>query len=404
MNLLVALPVSHPAIESVEGVLSGEEPCSGTNGSFIRMAQLVASLGHRVVLTGSVAHGSGAVQVAPHSGVEPRAFDAIVAHQSHWQRDDGNFTFGQEALKRTRLWLHNASAWRVVGTFLRAGGHSIVCPTEFHANLYRALAGFHTRVAVAFNTCCSAFKPDWARSPQGNRLLFIGAITPTKGFRELMAVWSALTRRLEDVELYVAGSITLHRTMDGSGAGPGVADADFESKEIVPWIESLQQKHRPHFLGAIAPLQLRDEILRSRAVIVNPSWQAFETFCVAAVEAQVCGRPVFSVARGGLLDTVYRSPRLDTLAGTPGSEPLAGCIEKGFRDPRLLSQIGAEASEWCQARYNDQVIAAQWKQILDPELKWQRHRLLGVSWRDKFCDLLRLTGLGLTFERLALKR
>jgi len=147
--------------------------------------------------------------------------------------------------------------------------------------------GFHERVAVADNSYCPEFAPDSAVTPQ-RQLLFIGAITPGKGFRELMAVWSVLSRRKMNVELIIAGSLSLHRAIVGSNQGIGVADAEFESNEIAPWIASLPDGYRPQFLGSLAPIQLREEILKAAAIIVNPSWSCFETFCVAAVEAQVC--------------------------------------------------------------------------------------------------------------------
>jgi hypothetical protein len=404
LNILVALPPGNPTIESIHRLLIGEESCSGTIGSFVRGAQLLSLQGHAVTLSGSILSGAEGISFAEHSDVDPAAFDLIVAHQSHWKEDVEVFTFGNAMLPKTILWLQNQGKWQSVSSFWKHGGISIVCPTLFHANLYRALPGFHKRANAVYNSFCPVFTSDESVTPQPGRILFVGAITPSKGFLEVMSTWKELATRGVDIELVIAGSIGLHTGAGGGEARPiGVADPKFEIEAIAPWLASLPERYQPRFLGALAPVQLREEMLKSEAILVNPSWHSYETFCVAAVEAQVCGRPVFSVARGGLNETVYPS-RLQTLATAPGSSTMADVIQRGFSDKAALRETGQAATAWALRAFDPAVISSQWAKVIAGERNELSFPWLGSSRRDLVCDGLRMTGAALLFEKLVLKR
>ncbi len=403
-RLLIALPADHPKLHSLQAVLEGTEASSGTNGSFIRAAHLLSSNGYALTVSGHVDAGASTIDVRRHEHVRPEDYDLLIAHQSHWQSDLGQYTFGRSAIAKSILWLQNHSSWRALASFLRAGGLRSICVSRNHGNFYRAIRGFPEKMSIIYNLSAPSFYPEPDEPAIKGRLLFIGAITPTKGFSELMAIWSLLAQRQIPLSLAVAGSISLHRDQVNNPAEMrlGIAEPDFERNAIIPWLNSLPEKYKPLFLGALAPADLRREIARAEAVIVNPSWSVIETFCCSAVEAQICSRPVFSVARGGLLETVYRGG-LSTLSESPEPAALARLIQAGFSAPERLREQGADARQFCVSRFADERIFRQW----DATLNGNRNELspgwFGPSPRDWILDGLRLSGTSEVFERAFLK-
>lgn len=404
-KLLIALPPEHPTIHSLQAVLQGTEACSGTNGSFIRAAELLSSGGYEVSLSGKVETGTSAINVCSHASVRPDDYDVLIAHQSHWHDDGRKYTFGNSAVAKSILWLHNHARRRSVGSFLECGGLQVVCPSRDHAGVYRPVRGFTKKVSVVYNTGSPLFFPGPVERMEKGRLLFIGAVTPTKGFRELMAMWSVLAQRRLPFSLAIAGSISLHQAApDPQAAKPlGIAETEFENNEIVPWLTSLPAEYKPSFLGALTPVDLRSEIVRAEAVIVNPSWHSIETFCCAAVEAQLCSRPVFSVARGGLLETIYRRG-LPTLSSSPEPAALADLIEAGLSAPAELRQKADEARLFCLSRFAPATVFRQWDAILEGKQRELPLGSFGSSPRDWMYDGLRLSGLSEVLQRRPLRR
>lgn len=122
-----------------------------------------------------------------------------------------------------------------------------------------------------------------------------------------MQLWSYLADNNMELEFAIAGSISIHKSSSNTTGSMGIGELDFENNEIQPWLKSLSESHQPKFLGALSPRELHEEILKSWGILVNPSWHSAETFCVGAVEAQSCDRTVFSIALGGLQETVSRN-------------------------------------------------------------------------------------------------
>jgi glycosyltransferase involved in cell wall biosynthesis len=403
-KLLIALPPEHPKIRSLQAVLDGTEACSGTNGSFIRAAHLLGSAGYQVTVSGDVGAGTEHLDIRKHEQVRPEEYDLLIAHQLHWQEDVGQYTFGLSAVAKSILWLQNHARRRAVMSFLRAGGLRIICVSQDHGNTYRAVRGFPEKVSIIYNLSASSFYTEPSEPVKG-RLLFIGAITPTKGFSELMAIWSRLAQKHLPMSLAVAGSVSLHRdnANDPTELPLGVAEPDFERNAMIPWLASLPEKYKPLFLGALAPVDLRREVARAEAVIVNPSWSSIETFCCSAVDAQLCSRPVFSVARGGLLETVYGAG-LPTLADNPNPDALADLIESGFSFPERLRRQGEDARQFCTSHFAAERIFRQWDATLRNNQSDLRLGRISRSPLDWIQDGLRLCGAVEAFERLGLKR
>ncbi|HEV2523222.1 MAG TPA: glycosyltransferase family 4 protein [Candidatus Acidoferrales bacterium] len=389
-RILIALPIAHPELPSFDQVLDGMFPCSGSIGSSIRLAGFLAEAGLRPYLSSSVENRCSRFHCINHTSVRASQFDLLILSQTHW--DGATLTFGNEALPRTILWLQNQTSWAFVRGFLSKGGYRVVCPSSYHSNIYRAVPRWPEKLVVVYNAICPVFAPATGESKM--RLLFVGAVTPSKGFMELMQVWSYLIQKGANLQLAIAGSIGLHTDFRARVGPLGVADLGFESDHILPWLKTLPERYQPQFLGALSPLDLRKEISDSWAVVVNPSWDSPETFCVAAVEAQACDRTVFSVAAGGLKETVYPGS-FRSLATNKGIAALGDRILEGLSNTEAVRRNGRLAGQFVRSKFAPQLICDSWLKLisgqgnaLTPSKNWS-------SIRDVIKDVLRWTGTGI---------
>lgn len=85
------------------------------------------------------------------------------------------------------------------------------------------------------------------------------------------------------------------------------------------------------------------------AVAVPNDW--VESFCLAAVEAMACGRPVVATRRGALPETVIHG-RTGLLVEPRDAQALATALLAYLEDPSLVAAHGAAAREWCERRFD----------------------------------------------------
>ncbi|RQH23981.1 glycosyltransferase family 1 protein [Okeania hirsuta] len=390
MKILVSLPPKKAVFstpeQSIDQFLEGNIAGSGMLGSTVRLANLLHDRGFEVCLSSTQEIMCSKFTCLKHENVEPKEFDWLIVHESHW--DGISLTFGNQFLNKTFLWLSLYSCFSLVFTFIKAGGHRVICKSIDCANTFRSVPGWEKKVAVAYNSYNQIFTPD-LENHESNRkaLIFVGAIRPSKGFVEVMKIWSYLVQHKLDLKLKVAGSIQLHGSKTNTGS-IGIADQTFESDYIEPWLESLPDQYQPHFLGSLTPKQLQVEINQSWGAIVNPSWYCTETFCVSAVEAQACNKTVFSVARGGLKETVYRG-KFKSLATKPNPETIAKLIIQGLSNEKTIYENGLLAGDYVRSKFSNQAIGDAWINLLQDK---PNEPYIPKNWqtpRDFLYDLLR---------------
>ncbi|GBE73775.1 hypothetical protein myaer87_10020 [Microcystis aeruginosa NIES-87] len=387
MKILVSLPKEAKILKSVVSIdqlIAGELPSSGTNGSIIRLANLLCEAGFEVSLSGSFDSDCSNFAYLKHEQVRGEEFDYLIVHQSHW--DGRSLTFGNQFLGKTFLSFHVCGCFATVHNFLQAGGYRVVCPSVETANTFRAVPGWEKKVVVAYNSYNYPIFTPTLETPE-RKLLFIGAIRPHKGFIELMKIWSYLAKQEVDFKLTIVGSIQLHDGDVKMGA-VGVANPKFEEEYIEPWLKSLPRDYQPQFLGALPPRQLYQEINRSWAVIVNPSWYYAETFCISAVEAQACNRTVFSVAEGGLKETVYKG-KLQTLATEKNPEALGKLILDGLSAMEAVAENGRLAGDFVRNKFSPDVIRDAWINLLSGHKSEPSLPKIPRTPRELFHDVMR---------------
>ena len=363
MKVLIALPVEHKFYRSIDDVISGDAPVNGTDGSFIRLAGLLAEAGVDVCLSAAFEFSSCHFQSLKHTDVKAEEFDHLIVHQTHW--DGTSLTFGNHVLAKTHLWFHLTAPKSLIYAFLQEGGHKVVCPSQYLAKWYRMLPGWQDRVVVVPNLHSSLFRPLPASeidTPPIPRLLSVGALCLGKGLLELTQIWSYLAQRQAPIELAIAGSINLYR--DHMAGEAGLAEPTVEKTVIQPWLNSLPENYQPKFLGSLSPIQLQAEIAKSWAVIVNPSYRDPETFCVSAVEAEACDRTVFSVPAGALPETIYHST-FNSLGDRNAAASVAERIIEGLSNKEQVAENGRLAGEFVRHWFNNQRICNLWIELLE---------------------------------------
>ncbi|NEO98883.1 MAG: glycosyltransferase family 4 protein [Symploca sp. SIO2E9] len=399
MKVLIALPIRHPEFVLIDDVLDGKVACSGSNGSAIRLAGLLSEAGLDVCLSTASESQSTKFTCIKHELVEVAKFDHLIVHGTHW--NGTSLTFGNQALAKTILWVKNHITFTLAYNFLCQGGKKIVCPSVYHANISRALPQWRKKVTVIYNTYSCTFKPTTSMLPTRQpkpRLLFIGAITKSKGFVELTKIWSYLAKQQVNLELAIAGSISIHAAPGAIKLGSsGLGDIELETKCIQPWLEALSENYQPHFLGALSPIQLRNELSKSWAAIVNPGGVP-ETFCISAVEAQACNRTVFSVQDGALKETVYRG-NFHSLAKEKSVESVAERIIDGLSNMEAVAENGRLAGEFVRGKFTPEAIRDAWISLLSGQ---KTEPELPKTWdnpRDLMCDLVRWSKTGVLINK-----
>lgn len=128
---------------------------------------------------------------------------------------------------------------------------------------------------------------------------YLGSLVPEKYFHRLAEIWPEILKRVPDAKLQVIGTGKLYNR-DAKLGRFGIAQKEYEDYfmkfltdekgEILPSVT---------FLGIVG--EDKEEYFTKTAVgVVNPSG-VDETFCLSAVEMELCGVPIVTKKKYGLL-------------------------------------------------------------------------------------------------------
>lgn len=132
--------------------------------------------------------------------------------------------------------------------------------------------------------------------------VFMGALDESKGFHVLAKAWPKVLRIVPDARLHVIGSANLYGGRFKMGP-LGIAAENYEKK----FGKYLSTKNGLLHPSVILHGQLGKEkyeiMTQCRVGIPNPDGET-ETFCICAVEMQLCGCKVVTKWNSGYIDTV----------------------------------------------------------------------------------------------------
>ena len=163
-----------------------------------------------------------------------------------------------------------------------------------------------------------------------NYILYVGSLEPRKNLPRLLAAWSEIEARFQEVTLWIAG----------------------ESRPVFRGVDFPAGLKRVHFLGYVPEEEL--PLLYARALLfVFPSLD--EGFGLPVLEAMACGLPVVASQAGALPEVTGGSA---LLCDPTQVHSIAGALERGLRSPELrqvLREKGLEQSR----RYSWEACAGQ---------------------------------------------
>lgn len=196
------------------------------------------------------------------------------------------------------------------------------------------------------------------RNNDSQTVVFLGAISESKGFYELCRIWPGILKDVPEAKLKVIGSGQLYG--NAVMGRYGIAKESYE-KKFMPFITDASRNILPSvkFLG-IQGAEKIDTFLNASVGVVNPARNS-ETFGMGIIEMATAKLPVVTRKKNGYLDTV-ESGRTGFL-GSSLSE-----IQKNIilllKNRMLNEQLGAEAKRFI-VNFSPEVIVPQWKDLLD---------------------------------------
>jgi len=216
-----------------------------------------------------------------------------------------------------------------------------------------------SKLSMIYNALDSSNLPDLSSVRKTKSVVFLGSLVFAKGFHILARLWKKVLRYHPDAELYVIGTGKLYNRKQELGP-MGLADRKYERmfcKHLLNEEGNIHESVR--FLGIMGAEKF--QVMSSAAAGISNHPRVTETFSLAAVEFQLCGTPVVSSARGGLLDTVAH--------GKGGflvkkRREILKYLLYFLSDLRLAAEMGQKGNAIVKDKFNYQGISHDWYQLI----------------------------------------
>ncbi len=267
-------------------------------------------------------------------------------------------------------WAHNfLSAYQMKMLYECDAVKRVVCVGQQHYDSMRDHRIFK-KTTFIFNM----FENDnneYERKIEENIVTFIGSLEEAKGFGVLAQQWKQVVKYVPDAKLYILGGEDTYHTTDLQKKNKD--RTFFEKCYDMLTNEDGNLMDSVHFLGNMG-WEKNKIFQKTKVGVVNPSFK-HETFCIAAVELEVCGIPVVSASRYGLLDTVIN--------GKTGilynhESQLAGSIVKLLKNTELNIQFGNNAKKYVE-RFSPEVICPQWYELFTSVISDEKCKKIPVQ-------------------------
>lgn len=372
MKILFAIPFLPREIVSVQKFKNGLESLSGSQGSFLLVADLLAMRGHSVgiwVASGNRVTDTAANSYPDLSSALSHSWDQIVL--ASWE-DEATFVKLKSAGIKPLLWTQ-VHVPRSTLLQLESEDISGIITVSDAARLSLLHSNDARRIGRVYNPLNPFFSSDPAiigDRYNSKTVVFCGFLGETKGAHLVLKMWPTLKALVPEAKLLMAGSGKLYKT--GVTTGPlGLADPEFERKYLAPITEkygSLEESGIS-FLGLMNPNELRETYNRSSLGFINFNWHTFtETFCCVGAEMLATELPIFSYAASALPETMGRTGGA-VLHNSPDLEEGAHVVAGLLNSPSRLAQLGKTGREFVISNYSLEKICSCWEEILADKLQ-----------------------------------
>ena len=235
----------------------------------------------------------------------------------------------------------------------------IVCVGHEQLDMYRDHKAFY-KSTVIYNAINTMGIPDYSNVQKKNIVAYTGALIDLKGFHVLAKVWKQILKKVPDAELWVLGTASLYGSNSKLGKW-GIADEEYE-KIWRPYLsdENGDKLESVRFLGEVG-IEKFELYKNIKVGVVNPTGKT-ETFCLCGIEYGICGIPVVTAKKNGLLDTV-----IDKKTGllVKNSKQLTNSIVKLLKDNKINSEMGSNARSFIKENFEWQNIIKEWIKLFD---------------------------------------
>ena len=363
-----------------QAVLDGQVALSGTDGQTLRLAHELAD-----------ASSVEVTLLTPNPGTTPSAtlasqvavdtFPEAVHHAHAHQLDVLVFVNAQrpeipegvaraEALRQPCIaWCKNGP-WRPLRSLYATTDaiRRVICVTRPHADIFRDKTVFSKIEVIPNGIDAEWYRPAPDTSPDPNRVCYVGALTPDKGFHHLAQVWPSVRQSTPSARLTVVGSARLYDRSETLGP-LNVARPEYEHTQIVPFLGSTRaearHRHGVDFRGLTPPRSLRTIMQNSSLGVVNPNLtigNSLETFCVSAVEFQAAETAVIGARRRGLRETVQHE---ETGLLINSQRELESALSRLLNQPEEARRMGKQGQRWVTETFDFSTVVQRWHRVLD---------------------------------------
>lgn len=335
-------------------LLSSTSPMSGTHRSAVTLARLLAEEGHSVVLAGNVASGevsdsSKRVELHVCSATDlplDHSVDVdIVVSGSERSFSD----LKQVGLRGCVYWMQNPYRPQMVRPYLDYGLIKMMaCVSRWHAKQYPRSYPIQVidNIVGTNDLRCRPLVTSTAQ-----RLVFVGAAVAGKGVDVLVRAWLSCERP-PAATLAIVGGPDLY--------GQDPMRHEWYQREVAT---PAREDESIELLGSLDRDSLIAALVAGRVAIVNPkSYGSPETFCNAAAEAALVGRPLIGGAHGVLRELFVA---MRSCIAVRSEADLARALEQTLTlspDAVISAQRAIHAD--AHVRYDDERSLLGWRLLL----------------------------------------
>lgn len=212
-----------------------------------------------------------------------------------------------------------------------------------------------------------------------NVVVYVGSLVPFKGFHLLAQAWPQIIEEVPDAEMYVIGSGKLYDKNSQLGEW-GIAEESYENSFMPFLTQSGKIIPNVHFMGVMGE-DKKEILLKSKVGVPNPSGIT-ETFCLSAVEMQMCGCRIATINYPGYLDTV----RNGKLYGRRGdlAEVVVELLKSSDNDYD-------KSMDYFEEKFSYDSVISRWEELLHTGGIHYSDKLTNIYYRYKWLkELLRI--------------
>lgn len=209
------------------------------------------------------------------------------------------------------LWAHNDIPFKIINKIDKLEYvKRIVCCGREMLELFR---DHHvTRKSTYVYNIFPIEDKSWYKSridfSDNHNVVYMGMITPVKGFHVLAQAWKDILKRVPDAQLYVIGNGKLY-DKDAKLGSHGLTNKEYE-KQIFPYLED--ENHNllssVHFMGLMG-VEKYEVLGKCKVAVPNPTGNS-ECLPITTLEMQLMGCSIATIYHPAYLDTVYNKEYL----------------------------------------------------------------------------------------------